>query len=461
MPAPLSVRLALALAAALPAARAASPAAGEYFFNTDPGLGSATPLPFADPPPSLDTLNALDLPLPSAPGAQVTLGLRFRTADGAWGPTVLRRLHLIKPAAAPALETAWGGDFSSASIGTPDADGTLVLVRPANAANAPQANRLSLRVLSGSERPGPRSFRQILPFSSFGPDRLHYALDQRPDPATAQSIGLDETHRSAPRSVALDLGPASPGYHTLHLRLRDASGAWTEAQRFLHVTPSGLQTITGLAYSFRDAEGASTAIAVAPLVATTAAQDVTLAVPVGTTPGETTLVLNLADSASNLGFTAENTLTLRMLFQSWAATALVGLPAEQSGMLADPDGDNLANLLEYAFGLDPRVADTTPPYSIEVDPQIRDILVVRYPEREGGTGARGIDYAAGGLRYTVEVSTDLQTWKPCDQVAGIPPSITVSSQGNGFENVTATLWAGGALFTQGRFFARLNITALP
>ena len=456
-------RLALASAALIAslAPALAHDAPGEYFFNDDPGLGAATPLPLPDPPPALGEIDSLVIPLPAAPGASAILGLRFRDATGAWGSTTLRRVHLVSTTNPPLIEATWGAAFSSATTGAPAADGSLVLTRPAPAAGDTQANRLSLRVLPDAQSPGPRVFQQVLPFASTGPDRLYYALDQRPDPATAPWIALDETHRAEPRPLELALASAAPGYHTLHLRLRDTTGSWSETRRFLHLTPSGLQTITGLAYSFRDAEGASSTVQVAPLVATGAEQDVTLAVPVSLAKGDHTLVLNLADASANLGFSVESLIGLVARYEHWAATALADVPAGQAGMLADPDADNLANLLEYAFGLDPRVADSTPPYSIEQYPLVSDILVVRYPEREGGAGTRGVDYTADGLRYIVEVSTDLQTWKPYTQLDGLSSEITTDSLGTGLESVRIMLYTYGVLAAEKRIFARLNITAVP
>jgi hypothetical protein len=227
------------------------------------------------------------------------------------------------------------------------------------------------------------------------------------------------------------------------------------------VTPSGLQALSGLAYSFRNAEGTPSAVQVAPLIATGSAQDVTLAVPASLSRGDYTLVLNLADTSANLGFSVESSISIAARYEQWALTALAGVPAEQAGMLGDPDSDNLANLLEYAFGLDPKTADSTSLYSIKPHPSYGDILIVRYPQREGGSGTRGANYTADGLRYTVEVSTDLQTWTPYNQVDGLSSTIVTDSLGTGFESVTITLNTHGVLTAEKRVFTRLNITAVP
>lgn len=460
MSAPHSTRLALALAlaAALPAARAAAPqAAGEYFFNVDPGAGAATPLPLSDPPPTLDALDSLALPLPSAPGSPVVIGLRFRTADGAWGPTHLRRVHLIKPASASAVESAWGDTFASASTATPDANGSVTLTRPASVGGDVVPDRLSLRVVSAGDTPGARHFRTVHPLSGSAPQRVYYAVDQRANPASSPFVELSAAHRLAPTPLTLDLGGAAPGYHTLHLLLRDASGGWTESLRFFHVTPAGPQTLSGLVYRFQNADGQSAA-QVAPLVAGNAAQDVSLSVPSGIT-GDRTLVLRLGDLASTPGFGASASLTIGTLFDQWSAAALTGQSAESSGPLADPDGDQLVNLLEYAFGLDPLAVETSPPYTVESVPGTgAPLLVLRYRQRAGGNGARGVDYTAGGLRYTVEVSTDLATWVRCDQAPGVVAQSSATPPAGGIETVSMELQsAPGAP----RFFARLAVSLAP
>ena len=64
---------------------------------------------------------------------------------------------------------------------------------------------------------------------------------------------------------------------------------------------------------------------------------------------------------------------------------------------ADTDGDGLANLLEQALGLDPRNSE---PHH-EIDLVARDgFLTLSYPR----------SLAVGGIKYTVEVSTDLSLW---------------------------------------------------
>lgn len=100
-----------------------------------------------------------------------------------------------------------------------------------------------------------------------------------------------------------------------------------------------------------------------------------------------------AAPAVERSFTAGATLSAWQLAQFSAEE--IANPAI-SGPNADPDGDGLSNLLEYALGLSPRAGSTDP-------------VVVSATDTEWGyTFTRPADRA--DLTYTVECSTNLTTW---------------------------------------------------
>jgi hypothetical protein len=69
-----------------------------------------------------------------------------------------------------------------------------------------------------------------------------------------------------------------------------------------------------------------------------------------------------------------------------------------SGDLADPDGDGIPNLMEYALGLEPRQPDQTGlPFAKIMD----DYFTLTYNRRKGATD----------LSLVVEVSDDLLIWR--------------------------------------------------
>ena len=84
-----------------------------------------------------------------------------------------------------------------------------------------------------------------------------------------------------------------------------------------------------------------------------------------------------------------------------------GLTGADRSPTADPDHDNINNLLEYAFDMDPTKSDTAglPVGTVAVDPADgKRHLMLSYRRWIGG----------GGLQYVVEVSTDLVNWSSTD-----------------------------------------------
>ena len=64
---------------------------------------------------------------------------------------------------------------------------------------------------------------------------------------------------------------------------------------------------------------------------------------------------------------------------------------------ADPDGDGISNVLEYAFGSDPR-----DPTSLRLPAMDATTLTLRIPVRPG----------AMDIQRTLEASSDLEVWGP-------------------------------------------------
>lgn len=445
---------------------------GEFFFGDDPGVGAATPFTFADPVSGPGDFRSFAFPPPASPGAALVLGVRVRNDQGAWSATRLRHLYLLQTASAPQVESTWSAPAGLPPVTAAPDNGALTLIRPTATESADNAesnaafgtnpnatpDRLALRPTADG-LVGHTAYRQVSALGGRPPARLYHALDTSPDPATAPFVELTDAHRLAPTSVTLDLGNLSPGYHSLHLQVHDTGGSFTETVRFLHVTPSTVQTLAGLAYTFTDAAGNTTPLAVAPITATADAQDIVLTAPAAPVPSEHTLVLHLLDSHLDAGFLASAPLRISTPYHEWVRTALPDRPASATGLLADPDGDRIVNLLEFAFGLDPATKDTTPPYRIRTretaDGAKRFHLV--YRQREGGTGAPGVDYTAHGLRYLVETSTDMKTWQPFTEAPGVTSDHTRSSNGDGTETVKLNIFVDQTLTATDTIFVRLTV----
>ena len=442
-------------------------APGEYFLDNDPGPGAATPLPPELGPTSPATLATIELPLPARDEVGLTLGLRFRNTSGDWGPTTLRRLFLLKSPAADAIDYTWGRGFSTEGTGTAEVapDGTATLPRPAVGAPGATSTTLRLRPHATAGLPAAVSTHPVFPMGGATPQRLFYALDQRPDPTTARSVDLDETHRLAPAAAVLDLGSPAPGFHSLHLRVVNAVGDSTDSLRFLHVTPARVETLVGLSYVFRHATGPDTgdvtAIEVLPLLASESARDLAVPVPAALAPGAYTLLLNLVATDGDLLAGAEPApLTLAhtslLAFDRWASEH--DLSGEAADMLADPDSDGFVNLVEYAMGGAPDARQNSPLYTVTGSGSSgQPEITVRYRQLMDGTGTPGADYTAGGIRYTVEASTDLLTWRPYNELA-LAAHLDRDPTSGGVEFITLRLNPSPGL---DRVFVRLKLGVAP
>jgi len=122
----------------------------------------------------------------------------------------------------------------------------------------------------------------------------------------------------------------------------------------------------------------------------------------------------------------------------------------------DPDSDGKSNLLEFALGSDPNSgAETGGPALVPASgPASHEFT---YPQIAGGTGVIGTTYTAAGLRYQVEVSSDLVTWH-----SG-PTILTWSNRREplpgGMERVGVHV-IDPALSAAPKIFARLRIIAV-
>ena len=148
---------------------------------------------------------------------------------------------------------------------------------------------------------------------------------------------------------------------------------------------------------------------------------------------ETTFLVEVEDSSLDLTFDDTGgasdrwvvnriELNLQTPYQSWAFSE--ELPGGQSGPEQDADGDGIANVQEYYFGLSPLIEDDT--IVIESAPAADtskfEFIFVRDPEAQVG-------------EVVFETSNDLVEWNEFDP---LPEEIDISPQGS-LERVTLTL----------------------
>ena len=162
--------------------------------------------------------------------------------------------------------------------------------------------------------------------------------------------------------------------------------------------------------------------------------------------GNRTITLSVAtDFSLSAGNPATATVTLEdKPYDSWRfdhfKAAELAAPA-LSGPGEDPDGDGLPNLMEYALGGDPTTADA-PSHQPRVS-LIEKHLTLDYTRPSALTD----------VSYTVEWSTDLQTWS-----TGSATIEQVSTTTNADATITVSSRAVALLSANPRQFLRLRIT---
>ncbi len=119
----------------------------------------------------------------------------------------------------------------------------------------------------------------------------------------------------------------------------------------------------------------------------------------------------------------------------------LGLPALNGEPTADPDGDGMTNLQEYAFGLIPTSGASVNPITVQLD---KDAGTFIYTRRDSPLTT--------GLDYTVKTSTDLVVWT--EDIVATSLNQSVTGTANGVQTVQVTL--SGLPLTETKFFVRVE-----
>ena len=131
----------------------------------------------------------------------------------------------------------------------------------------------------------------------------------------------------------------------------------------------------------------------------------------------------------------------------WEAT--YGLSLLDNNQLGDADGDGQPNLLEYALGTNPNLANANPQTVGTAVVGGVQFLTLSFPKLSGGQT---------GVSYQVQETANLQNWLAVDVVAN---TTATQDQGNGVQTVTVKgnlpLSGSGAV---PRAFMRVKVTTV-
>lgn len=200
---------------------------------------------------------------------------------------------------------------------------------------------------------------------------------------------------------------------------QDASNA-TATSFIGTVTFGGTAGITGTSGNFVD--GVLTSLSVTPMVA---GSDLTLTVD---------------DGESHTG--SVTIASIVSVYDNW--TGNNGLSGADANPAASPDGDELTNLQEFAFGTDPTVENFNPIGFVvrgEITaaglPIIMNLAPPGQPDDERAVFGRLKNQVAAGLSYTVEFSADLKLWT----ASGVTPTVLTDQNSAGNLEVVSVPFA--------------------
>jgi hypothetical protein len=148
-------------------------------------------------------------------------------------------------------------------------------------------------------------------------------------------------------------------------------------------------------------------------------------------PKTGSLQISIVESYDGVADTVLNqTIPLLESYSSWIEGA------NNVAQLADPDGDGISNLLEYALGGSPSLASALSSYGHPILPRLQQTpsqVLLKFPRR--------LDATMRGLTHRVEYSTSLEkgSWSGNPPAGASLSSAPFAPWWDGFEEVTVTV----------------------
>lgn len=227
----------------------------EYFFDTDPGIGSGIDIPVT----AASDINGLtvNLPISSLSNTLHTLYIRTKDAQGRWSITAMSQFSKIQgPASAAyaAYKINKAEYFFDADPGLGNA--TDIPLTPAmdvsglafSANTAPLHNGVHTLFVRTRDSIGQWSISNThtfvkvqdlyaSPYSLVNINKAEYFIDTDPGLGNGTSIPLSSGQTIPNLAVSVNVASLSGGLHTLFIRTRDGAGKWsiTNSSNFVKV----------------------------------------------------------------------------------------------------------------------------------------------------------------------------------------------------------------------------------
>jgi hypothetical protein len=289
--------------------------AAEYFFDTDPGVGMATPIATGAPATSVSfTTNISTAAL--SPGFH-SLAIRARDAVGKWG-LMERSTIYISSSASNVTPIVAAEFFFDHDPGVGNGTG-LGVSMPGNtvqfnaviptAALQPGFHHLVIRTMNNSgqwgffESKGFYIFSQ--PVAAQPVTAAEYFIDNDPGPGNGTPVNIGTSGNTVNFIASVPTTSLSSGFHLLGIRVKTADGRWglMETKGFyIHPVQGNMGPVSAAEY-FLDADpGTGNG---SPLTITspgnTVSQNFLINIPVSTPNGQHRLVIRVKDAAGNWG----------------------------------------------------------------------------------------------------------------------------------------------------------------
>ncbi len=448
----------------------------EYFFDADPGNGTGDPITVTTPAGEIVLTEEIDLS--ALVDGFHTFNLRAQSSSGTWGPVITHPIFQ-QTSAAPngdpninAFEYFFDDDPGFV-MATP-----YILASPVPSIGfsfTPDISTLDkgfhnfyIRAFNAD---GEWSPTYVHPFviepglatvAAHTINEIEYFFGSDPGFGMGQSFTAFTAAEGLDATQNLDFSGASPGFHILNLRAKNAENFWGPAAKIPVFVQPNVQTaplpnIVEIQYDlFEDGtlvgQGSVTGFTPASVVDLTFDADT-----VGLSDGATFQILVRAmDSHAAVSLAIQSNGVIEASYTDWKKVFFD--TDEQtsdaiSGFTADPDNDGVPNGIEFALRTHPRQESSN---LLPFTQRTGDFLEIVYRQRKGGSGTTGVDYIADDLLYTVEVSDDLSPtgWASGPglvQLVGTP-----IDNGDGTETVTVRLTA--SITGLARKFLRLLVT---
>jgi hypothetical protein len=211
--------------------------AAEYFFDTDPGFGAATPIPGVTPEENLVRTFAVALPSNMAPGVH-TFYVRARNEEGRWSITqyvsFLKIAVRVRPEIVAAEYFIDHDPGFGAAVRLPVAPAATAYTLSFNIA-ADQigagAHTLYIRTLDNEGQWSITHSTELVVIAAVTQTpnimAIEYFFDTDPGFGAANPISVSPAAKQTTRNFFISVDELSPGAHTLYLRSLNEDSVWS------------------------------------------------------------------------------------------------------------------------------------------------------------------------------------------------------------------------------------------